>query len=247
MKVSLITVTYNSANTIERTLQSVSHQTYSDIEYIIIDGASTDSTLDIIHRYDSIVAKLVSEPDRGIYDAINKGIHLATGDIIGLLNSDDILADVTTIETIVRKITQTHADLVYGDLDYCQFGTTPPTIVRHWRSNIFRAKSLVWGWMPPHPTIYCLRKVYEEMGDYDTSFTISADYDFILRVFSQPQYSKSYLPYVMVKMAVGGISNRNIHTICQKSQEDYRALQKNNIGGCMTVVWKNLRKLGQFF
>jgi len=246
MKVSIITVTYNSAKTIVHSLDSIASQTFDSIEHIIIDGGSTDGTMEIVNRYRDSLAKIVSEPDNGIYDAINKGLRLATGDIIGILNSDDVLADDTTIETIVHKMEETNADIAYGDLLYCTDTSKMDTVVRYWRSNIFRPKNLRWGWMPPHPTLYVRRKIYDEIGNYDVSFRISADYDFILRLFGKP-YKSVYIPNVLVKMSTGGVSNRNIRTMCRKSCEDCRALRKNHMGGIVSVVFKNLRKIYQFF
>ena len=245
-KVSIITITYNSAKTLENTLRSVQAQTFRNIEHIIIDGASTDGTQDLIARYRDRLAVVVSEPDNGIYDAINKGLRLATGDIIGILNSDDVLADPTTIETIVRKLEETGADIAYGDLLYCTDTSKLDTVVRYWRSNIFRPKELRWGWMPPHPTLYIRREAYLAVGEYDTQFRISADYDFILRLFSR-NYHSVYIPNVLVKMTTGGVSNRNLRMICRKSSEDLRALRKNHLGGLYSLILKNVRKAYQFF
>jgi len=246
MKVSIITVSYNSGHLLERSLCSVEAQTHRDIEHIIIDGGSTDCTLDIIERHRRNLAQVISEPDKGIYDAINKGLRLATGDIIGILNSDDMLADPTTIETIVRKMADTNADVLYGDLIYCSDIAHHESVVRYWRSNPFRPDLLKYGWMPPHPTLYLRRKMYEEVGEYDPAFSISADYDFMLRLFNR-SCKTVYLPNVLVYMSIGGVSNRNINTIIQKTREDYRALRKNNIGGLYTVLLKKLRKTYQFF
>lgn len=246
MKVSLITISFNSARLLEYSLRSVEAQTFPDIEHIVIDGGSTDGTLDIISRHRNRLAKVVSEPDKGIYDAINKGLRLATGDIIGILNSDDMLADVTTIETIVRKMENSGADVLYGDLIYCKSIAQHDSVIRYWRSNPFRPAGLKFGWMPPHPTLYLRRWMYEEMGEYDSTFSISADYDFMLRLFSC-RCTTVYLPNVLVYMSVGGVSNRNMHTMMLKTREDYRALRKNGIGGIYTVIFKKLRKVYQFF
>ncbi len=247
MKVSIITVTLNSAKTVERTLLSVQQQTYGDIEHIVIDGASTDSTMEIVGRYASRLAQVVSEPDNGLYDALNKGLALATGDIIGILNSDDVLADESTIATVVSRFVREQADLVYGDLLYCKDTDRPDSVIRYWRSNIFHEKSLKCGWMPPHPTLYCRRSIYETVGRFNTGFRISADYDLILRIFSRPEFKKVYIPNVMVKMSAGGVSNRNLRMILRKSREDLQAVRNNRIGGLCTVLYKNLRKIGQFF
>lgn len=243
--VSIITVTYNSASTLPSTLRSVEVQNYADIEHIIIDGASTDGTLAIIKAYAQRrqSVRYISEKDAGIYNAINKGIGLATGDVIGILNSDDVLASPDTIATIVKAFSDANAQVVYGDLVYCN---TTGSVVRYWRSNTFRRSSLKFGWMPAHPTFYCLRSVYDEMGKYDETFRISADYDFMLRVLMRP-YHIMYVPEILVRMSMGGASNRNCHALLSKSCEDVRALHNNHVGaGVVTVFLKNVRKIRQF-
>lgn len=245
MKVSIITVTYNSAKTLERTIRSVQEQTYQEIEHIIVDGASTDGTLDIIRANEKGIARYVSEPDEGIYDAINKGLKMATGSIIGLLNSDDVLANEFVIEQIVRTMRREKADIVYGDLVYVD-REDDDKIVRYWRSNKFKRRQLYFGWMPPHPTLYVRRQIYEDNGLYSTALRISADYDFMLRILRHDKYKKAYIPQVLVRMAMGGISNRNLRTIMLKTREDYRVLRFNNVGGLFTLLCKNVRKIVQF-
>lgn len=251
MKVSIITVTYNSSATLMRALRSVSHQTYSNIEHIIIDGESDDATMSIVRDYaagkDNVV--VVSEPDKGIYDAINKGIRLATGDIIGILNSDDSLSDKQVIERIVEAFKEQQADIVYGDLIYCRYADIDKSmqVVRDWKSNPFHKNDLALGWMPPHPTLYCHRRVYEQVGEYNLGYRISADYDFILRAFSHDEFKKVYIPHCLVNMAIGGISNRNMRSLIRKTREDYRVLRTNHRGHLYTLICKNLRKIGQFF
>lgn len=252
MKVSIITVTYNSAHTLHRTLLSIYNQTYSDIEHIIVDGESTDETRKIIHDFSVRHPNLryISEKDSGIYDAINKGIQMATGDIIGLLNSDDELASPHSIAHVAEYIKTTKADLLYGDLVYCRFddiNNTPPHTIRYWKSNTFKEHDLAYGWMPPHPTVYCRRQVFERIGLYKTDFRISADYEFILRVFSDSTIKKVYLPEVIVRMRTGGISNRSLRMLLLKSKEDIRALRLNRHKPWLTIICKNLRKVHQFF
>lgn len=246
MKVSIITATYNSAKWLENCLISIERQTYSDIEHIIIDGGSTDGTLDIIKHHRQQFSQVVSEPDNGIYDAINKGLRLASGDIIGILNSDDILADTTTIETIVKKMEDTNADIAYGDLLYCHNTSNPVSVIRYWRSKNFHHHSLRYGWMPPHPTVYCRKEVYMKEGEYNTDYKISADYDFLVRTFNT-QYTTVYIPHIIVKMTIGGASNRNIKAIYCKMKEDLSVIRNNHIGGLFTLICKNLRKTRQFF
>lgn len=246
MKVSIITVTYNSAQTLARTMDSVSSQTYPNIEHIIVDGASTDGTVDIIKQCQGSVAYFVSEPDKGIYDALNKGLKKATGDIIGQLNSDDVFADNRVIELIVKRFENKQCDVVYGNLIYQPQCPDKDKVFRYWKSNRFDPKCLKYGWMPPHPTLYCKKEVYDKVGHFDTKFRISADYDFVLRVFSNLDYKTSYLPAVLVRMNIGGVSNSSFRNIICKMVEDYNVLKKNHIGSLFTLGCKNVRKLMQF-
>ena len=244
MKISIITITYNSAKSLQRALESVQNQTYPDIEHILVDGASTDSTRTIIEAYAKQHANVrwISEKDEGIYDAINKGIKMATGDVIGFLHSDDVFYSADSIEQIALAMQTEKADIVYSDLQYCKEGK----VVRRWKSNTFNPRSLKYGWMPPHPTVYVRREVYEQVGPYDDWFRISADYDMILRIFTAG-YKTHYIPQVLVSMEVGGASNKNTKARLSKTQEDYLVLKKNHVGaGLLTVASKQLRKIKQF-
>ena len=244
MKISIITITYNSAKTVQRALASVQGQTYAEIEHIIVDGASTDGTKEVIESYVKLHPNVrwVSEKDEGIYNAINKGIRMATGDVIGFLHSDDVLFAPDSIEHIAAAFASTGADVVYGDLQYCRGNR----VVRRWESNAFNPRSLKYGWMPPHPTVYVRKRVYDQVGKYDEWFRISADYDMMLRIFSAG-YKTHYIPEVIVSMEIGGASNKNTKARLSKTQEDYIALKKNHIGaGYLTVACKQLRKVRQF-
>lgn len=244
MKISIITITYNSAKTIQRALESVQSQTYQDIEHVIVDGASKDGTRELIEAYAKkrTNVRWISEPDKGIYNALNKGIHLATGDVIGFVHSDDILYAPDSISHIAEAFAQQDIQVVYGDLQYVREGK----VTRRWRSNDFNPASLKYGWMCPHPTMYVRREVYQQVGDYDEWFSISADYDMILRIFKSGFKSK-YLPEVLVSMEVGGASNKNTRARLSKTQEDFIALRKNHVGaGIFTVACKQLRKVKQF-
>lgn len=244
MKISIITITFNSATTLPRALESVQSQTYKDIEHVIVDGASTDSTKELIEAYASSHKNVrwISEPDEGIYNAINKGIAMATGDVIGFLHSDDRFYSPDSIEQIATAFEQYHAEVVYGDLQYCHGAK----VVRRWRSNDFHPSSLKFGWMPAHPTVYVRREVYAQVGPYDEWFRISADYDMMLRIFSAG-YKTHYIPEVLVSMETGGASNKNTKARLSKTQEDHIALKKNNVGaGYLTVACKQLRKVKQF-
>ena len=244
MKISIITITYNSAATLQHALDSVLSQTYPDIEHVLVDGASKDGTRELIEKYarEHANVRWVSEKDGGIYNAINKGIRMATGDIIGFLHSDDQLYSADSIEQVADAFELSHADVVYGDLQYCKGGR----VVRRWKSNAFSPRSLKFGWMPPHPTVYVRREVYQQVGEYDEWFSIAADYDMMLRIF-KTGYKTHYIPSVLVSMETGGASNRSTRARLSKTQEDCIALRKNHVGaGFLTVACKQLRKIRQF-
>lgn len=244
MKISIITITYNSAQTLQRALDSVQSQTYKDIEHVIIDGASTDGSCALIEAYAKAHKNVrwVSEKDKGIYDALNKGIRLATGDVIGFLHSDDSFYSPDSIGQIAAAFEQNQADVVYGDLQYMRGNK----VVRRWKSNTFNPRALKYGWMPPHPTVYVRREVYQQVGEYDSWFRISADYDMILRIFTAG-YKTHYIPEVLVSMETGGASNKNTKARLSKTMEDYIVLKKNHVGaGYLTVACKQLRKVRQF-
>jgi glycosyltransferase involved in cell wall biosynthesis len=245
MKFSIITAVYNNADTITDALESVLSQTHDDIEYIVVDGASTDGTKEIIEGYKEHIATFISEPDKGIYDALNKGITNATGDIICFLHSDDIYANNDVIKKANELLEQSGADSIYGDLVYVQKSNVEK-IVRYWKSGDFTLTKLKRGWMPPHPTFMVKRSVYEEYGGFDTSFRIAADYDTVLRFLGVQGISTSYLPQVMVKMRLGGESNKSLTNLKKKTLEDLKALRKNGIGGWNTIAIKNLSKIPQF-
>ena len=244
MKITIITASYNSAATIGDTMRSVVRQTHSDIEHIIVDGGSTDDTLAIVRADGSRVARIVSEADKGIYDAMNKGLHLATGEFVGFLNADDMLATSDTVAKIAAA--SALADVVYGDLLYVD-KDRPAEVVRYWNSGAFSQARLRYGWMPPHPTLYLRRSVQQALGVFDLRLCIAADYDFMLRCLSKPDLRVVYLPEVLVHMRTGGASNRSLTALRNKSREDLFALRKNGVGGWLTLLCKNGRKLPQFF
>lgn len=221
-------------------------QTWPHVEHVVIDGASTDGTVAVLQTCLNAQAVWLSEPDKGIYDALNKGLARATGDVIGLMHSDDFFADDEVLASVAAAFANPEVDAVYGDLDYVAKADTA-RIVRRWRSGDYSAAKLARGWMPPHPTLFLRRSVIERWGGYDTSFRIAADYDTILRYFGQGRIRPAYIPRVLVKMRLGGESNRSLGRIWLKTREDYRALQRNGVGGVGALVWKNLGKVGQFF
>jgi glycosyltransferase len=247
MKISLITVTYNCDKTLNDTFDSVRGQNCKELEYIVIDGGSTDNTVDIIRKNDDIIDFWSSAPDEGIYDAMNKGLRQATGEYIGFLHSDDMFFSGSTLKNIVSALADSEKpEVFYGDLEYVHALSTEK-VIRKWRSRKFKPELLKQGWMPPHPTLYIRKDVVEETGFFDTSYRIAADYDYILRLFTREGLNSCYLPEVIVKMRLGGASNKSLSNIIRKSKEDIRALRKNRGGGLMTLIRKNLSKIPQFF
>lgn len=245
MKISIVTAVYNREATIAQAIRSVKSQTHADVEHLIIDGASTDGTLAAIEAEAHGRIRFVSEPDGGIYDALNKGLALASGDVVGLMHSDDFFAHDDVLAKVAAAFDSADVLAVYGDLDYVLAGDET-RVIRHWRSGAYSLTKLRRGWMPPHPSLFLRREVFKRQGLYDTNFRIAADYDAILRYFSREDLHPVYLPEVLVKMRLGGASNRSLGQILLKSREDYRALRKNGVGGLSALAWKNLSKLGQF-
>ena len=245
MKITVVTATYNCASTIGDCLRSVAGQTHPDVEHIVVDGASVDGTVKMLHQHASQLSRIISEPDKGIYDALNKGVANASGDIVGFLHADDLYADNTVLEDVAVAFQDPDVDAVYGDLTYVQKADIGK-VVRYWRSSPFIRSNLAKGWMPPHPTLYLRRGVYERFGGFDLSYRIAADYDFMLRVLGAVNGKVTYLPRVLVTMRLGGESNRSIRNIIRKSAEDLRALRSNRVGGLTSLVLKNGSKLLQF-
>jgi glycosyltransferase len=245
MKISVVTVTFNCATTVADCLGSVAGQSYPDREHIVIDGASLDGTQEVLQGHREELAVLVSEPDEGIYFGLNKGIARATGDVIGLLHADDLYADSTILARVAEAFDDPAVEAVYGDLVYVAKEDTT-RVIRCWRSGEFRPSRLGWGWMPPHPTLFLRRSLYQRFGLFDTRYRIAADYDLMLRMLTQLSGLVVYLPQVLVRMRVGGASNRSVVQVLRKSWEDYQALRANQIGGAGALAWKNLSKLPQF-
>ena len=242
----MITVTRNCAATVLDCVDSVCGQSYDNREHVVIDGASSDGTLALLRARRDDLSMLVSEPDRGIYEAVNKGLHAATGDVIGFLNGDDFYADHHVLERVGTAFADPSVGAVYGDLDYV-WKNDLNRVARHWKSQPFTPELLSSGWMPPHPTLYVRRSWYERVGDFDTRYSIAADYFSVLQLFRQPDLNPTYLPEVLVKMRMGGVSNRSVKAIVRKSREDLDAIRRAGLGGLRVLAWKNLTKVGQFF
>jgi len=246
MKVSIITATYNSSSTISRCISSIYEQTCQDIEHIIIDGSSTDNTLEIIQKTPNRVTLIISEPDKGIYDALNKGIQQATGEIIGFLHSDDCFYSSETLKHITNAFTE-DVDVIYGDLIFVDKKDSNK-IVRYWKSKPFEPKLLKQGWMPPHPTLFMRHEVYEKHGLFDATLQCAADYDYILRVFQDSTLKTEYLPEIITQMQIGGMSTTGFKSLINKKKEDYWVLKSNRIPHPLWVLLlKNLLKMPQMF
>jgi len=245
LTISLITVVYNAQKTIANCIESVLRQKFNNIQYIVIDGGSTDDTLKIIHSYNKNIQIIVSEPDNGIYDAMNKGIQLATGEIIGTLNADDYLADEFVLADVAGAFAKNSANVLYGDLDFIDpSGKT----VRKWRSGWYKKDMFNWGWMPPHPTFYCKRELFELLGSYKLDYGSAADYELMLRFIHVNKAEVFYINRVLVKMFIGGVSNKSIGNRVKALSFDLKAMRNNGIRfPFISLMFKPLRKLMQFF
>lgn len=246
MKISIITVSYNSEKTIADCITSVVKQSYSDIEYIVIDGKSTDTTMEIIASFGDQIFKVVSEKDKGMYDAINKGIRMASGDIIGVLNSDDYYTDGLVIEDVMSKFNEANADALYADLNYVdQIDTN--NVVRYWKSGDYKPNSFLSGWMPPHPTFFIRKEWYLKYGEYSLELVSAADYELMLRMVLKHGARLAYLPRVIVNMRVGGMSNSSLRNRLRANKEDRKAWEMNGLTPKnYTLIFKPLRKIIQY-
>ena len=247
MKISIITVCFNSAACISEALRSIDMQEWQDIEHVVVDGGSDDATLAVLATHTRPYRSVVSERDSGIYDAMNKGVRRATGDVVGFLNADDMLADPAAIARIARAFVEDPLlEACYGDLEYIS-ADEPSRTVRYWRSGKFESPMLRQGWMPPHPTFYVRRSLLARVGEFDTELRIAADYDLMLRCLIQPELRITYLPEALVRMRLGGASNATLRAMLRKSREDLLVMRRHGIGGVGSLLAKNLRKLPQFF
>ena len=248
MKISIITATFNRGHFIESCVLSILRQDIKDVELIIIDGLSTDSTFEklrpLIKKNKNI--KFYSETDSGIYDALNKGIDKANGEIIGFLHSDDVFYNSEVLKKIIYKFKNHDIDGLYGNLEYVEKIDTNK-VVRFWQSCAFNNNLLRKGWAPPHPTLFLKSNIYKKHGKFDLKFKISADYDFMLRIFKDDSLKFEYVPRVITRMRTGGVSNKNIKNIFIKTFEDFKAIRKNKIGSVGTLLRKNTSKIKQFY
>lgn len=247
MKVSIITVTRNSEKTIEDTLVSVLQQDWPDVEHIIIDGTSTDGTMEVVNKYRKNIAKVISEPDAGIYDAMNKGIRLASGDVIGLLNSDDMYTDRSAIRTMMGGFEDKQTEVVYADLVYVKPEQTGK-VVRRFSSAGFNASQLAFGMAPAHPTLFLKKSIFDRYGFYKTDYQISADFEFMARLFHDSSLHSVYVPQVIIKMRLGGISTRGFRSLLLSNSEMLRACRENGIeSSIFKILLKYPRKMRGYF
>ena len=244
-KISVVTATYNSEATIVGTLESLKCQRFKCFEHVVVDGLSTDRTLDIIREAGIESTSIDSQRDDGIYDALNRGIMLASGDVVGFLHSDDFFPNPEVLGTIAEVFNDPSVDICFGDLVYVrQFDDRK--VVRRWQSGEFRRSRLRFGWMPPHPTVYVRRELIQKFL-FDLNFKISGDYDALLRLLCEDSINAVYIPKELVYMRLGGESNKSISNIWKKTKEDWHAIKSNDVGGLLTLICKNVRKLPQFF
>jgi len=246
MKISIITATWNSAATIENAILSVASQGYPDLEHIIVDGNSSDATLSIVFRYANLIDKLVSEPDHGIYDAMNKGIALSTGDVIGILNSDDFYASPYVLDKVARVFEDETIDTCYGDLIYVD-PLNVKRVTRYWRAGAHHPRSFYRGWMPPHPTFFVRRSVYERYGTFDVALGTAADYELTLRLLLKHRVSTVYIPEVLVHMRTGGASNASIKSRLATIRTANLSWQVNDLKPLpWTLTFRLLSKIVQY-
>jgi glycosyltransferase len=248
IKISILTPTFNSEKTIKDTLDSVSEQSYKNVEHIIIDGKSKDKTLDIISKHKIGKMKYISESDRGIYDAMNKGIKLASGDVVGILNSDDFYFHNKVIENVVKAMKDSGSDVCWGDLIYVGKENTNK-VIRYWRSSGYTVGKFRKGWVPPHPTFFVKKKIYDKCGLFNLNFRIAADYEIMLRFLEKYNVKSCYIPGVMVKMRIGGKSNKNFSNILIGARECYNAWKINDlkINPLVPLILRPINKLPQYF
>jgi glycosyltransferase involved in cell wall biosynthesis len=228
MKVTVITVSRNSAATLPDTLRSVAEQSLPGVEHIVVDGASTDATADVVRRHGTHVAKFLSEPDHGIYDAMNKGLRLATGDIVAFLNADDRYADAGVLERVARAMDKEGLDAIFGDVAFFR-AQNPQSIVRRYRSDRFHPSRLAWGWMPAHPALFMRREIFRRIGLFRTDYRIAGDFELVARAFKDGNLRYRHLPEVLVMMRTGGVSTGGWRNTLILNREVLRACRENGI------------------
>jgi glycosyltransferase involved in cell wall biosynthesis len=242
MKISIITATFNSEKTLEETILSVINQTYQDIEYTIVDGGSIDRTLEVVNKYRERIAKIISEPNRGVYHALNTGIKYTSGEIIGFLHSDDVYFDNSIIETVAKNFKESSIDCLWGDLLYVAKDNLQK-IIRYWKSSEYREGLFETGWVPPHPSFFVKKEIYEKYGDFNLDFKIAADYELMFRFLKKYKIKGKYISKIFIRMRVGGFSHKN------KKQGNFECIRAWKINGfkmpLYTPFLRILRRLVQ--
>lgn len=248
MKISIITVCFNAASTLGDTLDSVASQTYKDVEHIVVDGGSTDGTIEILKSGRGCISSWKSETDKGIYDAMNKGIALSTGEIIGALNADDVYADNNVLATVADVFSDPGIDACYADLVYVDNRDTN-RIVRYWKSRAYQVGLFKRGWMPAHPTFFVRRSVYENLGNFDLEYKLQADFELTMRFLEIYRINTTYVPKIWIKMRTGGVSNQSYRNIIKGNIEAYKACKKNSLRMLpfFTIFMKVMSRIPQFF
>lgn len=247
VKVSVVTVTWNCADTLGDCLKSMACQSWLKREHVVIDGASTDGTLALLDTWRARLAVLVSEPDAGIYDALNKGIARTTGDVIGLLHADDWYSDATVLAQVAEVFADPEVDACYGDLEYVAAGEKN-RVIRYWKSGSYKAANFYWGWMPPHPTFFVRRQLYEQFGGFNLDLGTAADYELMLRFLLKHRVRAEYIPKVFVRMRVGGMSNVSLKNRLAANRMDWKAWDVNGLKPYpWTLFLKPIRKISQWW
>ena len=243
----MVTVAFNAVHTIEDTVRSVADQAYSKVEHILVDGASTDGTLEIIARHRDKLARVISEPDQGIYDAMNKGVHAASGDVIGFLNADDVYAHQHVLTVVAETMERHHLDALFGDVGFFQ-SDNPGRMVRRYSSARFRPDRIGWGWMPAHPALFLRREVFQKVGPFRTNYRIAGDFEFVARAFGKQSLRYRHLPEVLVQMRMGGVSTGGWRNTLLLNQEVLRACRENGIPtNMLKILSKYPAKLLEYF
>jgi glycosyltransferase involved in cell wall biosynthesis len=247
LKISIITVAFNAAKTIESTLLSVAQQTFPDVEHVVIDGGSSDGTQAVVSSHGDRISRFLSEPDRGIYDAMNKGIALATGDVIGFLNADDVYADSDVLARVATNMECHHLDALYGDVAFFRTGS-PERTIRRYSSAHFHPNRIAWGWMPAHPALFVRRDIFQKAGLFRTDYRIAGDFEFVARTFGKQPLRYRHLPEVLVRMRMGGVSTGGWRNTMLLNKEVLRACRENGIPtNMLKILSKYSSKLLEFF
>ena len=246
MKITVVTAVFNAVETVEQTLRSVAEQNHDDVEHIIVDGSSTDGTLEVIERYRGVLAKVISEPDHGIYDAMNKGIAAASGEVIGFLNADDTYTGADVLAKVAERMSDEALDALFADAEFFK-ATNPQRVVRRFSSESFGPSKIAWGWMPAHPTLFLRRRTFERFGVFRTDYRIAGDFELVARMFHGATLKYQYLPEVLVRMRAGGASTSGWRNTVVLNREVLRACRENGIStNLLMILSKYPFKVGEF-